>query len=1003
VKKTWVITCLALCASLPAGALSPGSPGPTAGRAATDRSASDTTFQAPLRTSSNEQLLERIEAEIAFARGLCELTPSRAAEWTPLVARAEEILRAMKAGRMRGDMAAEVLKAEKALEPLGPEAKQYTVHSVGHAHIDMNWMWPWAETVGVTNDTFTTVLTLMDEFPDFRFTQSQASVYALMKRYNPDLFGQIQKRVAEGRWEVAAVHWVEGDKNLASGEALAHHLLYTRAFMKENFNLEPEDVAIDWEPDTFGHAATLPSILTRAGVKGYYLCRGGAFEKPPVFLWEAPDGSRVLVNDETAWYLNRIGPHLATYVVDFAKKTGLKDWMNVFGVGDHGGGPTRKDIVYAREMNTWPIFPRWVFSTARQYYEILEAQKDRLPVIRKELNFEFTGCYTTQAQIKRFNRLGESHGQDAEAAAALAWRAANRPYPAQQIREAWIDVLFGQFHDILPGSGVRATREYESGLFQESAAAFAMVRTGALRAIADGLDTTFAAARVGRPLVQEPWDRSMGAGAGRGTETGGLSSASHQRDGPRAVAIFNPTADARSQLATVTVWDPGNPASLDEMRKKTYVVHTADGATLPAEPVETGTYWGDHFYADLVFPVAVPPLGYTSAVIEEGAFGGAHPGQVRVNGKPSGTPGELPAAGELTIENEAVLVRFDSATGGVSALVDKKTGLDLARRGQPLGVVEYQVERPRDMSAWTMADAVTRLFPVPVSSLRLDLANPYVASVESKMKIADSDVTVTYTLRSGSPALEIAVHALWLQRGSRDTGTPKLRMLFPAALEKAAGTYEIPFGTITRTLTAGEEVPSQRFADVSGQADGNRAAGLLVLNDSKYGHSLDGSTLAVTLIRSSFEPDPLPEMGEHDVRMAILPHAGRMTPADMIRQGVAFNRPLEVVATGLHPGTLPAAAAGLTLVQPPNVVVSGVKQAETGDDLVVRLYETQGTACTALVELEDRILGVVEAARETDLLERPLARGTARVSHNGFTVDLPAYGIATVRVRLRAR
>jgi alpha-mannosidase len=144
-------------------------------------------------------------------------------------------------------------------------------------------------------------------------------------------------------------------------------------------------------------------------------------------------------------------------------------------------------------------------------------------------------------------------------------------------------------------------------------------------------------------------------------------------------------------------------------------------------------------------------------------------------------------------------------------------------------------------------------------------------------------------------------------------------------------------------------------------------------------------------------------MGEHDVRMAILPHAGRMTPADMIRQGVAFNRPLEVVATGLHPGTLPAAAAGLTLVQPPNVVVSGVKQAETGDDLVVRLYETQGTACTALVELEDRILGVVEAARETDLLERPLARGTARVSHNGFTVDLPAYGIATVRVRLRAR
>ena len=187
-------------------------------------------------------------------------------------------------------------------------------------------MWPWPETVAVTNDTFTTVLKLMDEFPDFRFTQSQASVYALTKKYNPELFEQIRKRVAERRWEVAAVHWVEGDKNLASGEALAHHLLYTRQFVKEHFGLEPEDSAIDWEPDTFGHAETMPAIVARAGVRHYYMCRGGSFEKPPVFQWEAPDGSRVLVNYETAWYLNRIGPHLAKTVIEFSKQTGLKDW-----------------------------------------------------------------------------------------------------------------------------------------------------------------------------------------------------------------------------------------------------------------------------------------------------------------------------------------------------------------------------------------------------------------------------------------------------------------------------------------------------------------------------------------------------------------------------------------------------------------------------------------------------------------------------------------------------
>jgi alpha-mannosidase len=226
-------------------------------------------------------------------------------------------------------------------------------------------------------------------------------------------------------------------------------------------------------------------------------------------------------------------------------------------------------------------------------------------------------------------------------------------------------------------------------------------------------------------------------------------------------------------------------------------------------------------------------------------------------------------------------------------------------------------------------------------------------------------------------------------------------MLFPTALQKAVGIYEIPFGTIARDLTHGEEVPSQRFAEVSGQAAGNNPAGVLVLNDSKYGHSLQGSTLAITLIRSSYEPDILPEIGEHDVRMAILPHAGAMTRAEMIRQGVAFNRPLQVVGTGLHAGRLPAASAGLTAITPANVVVSEVKKAETGDELVVRLYETEGTTCTAAVEVEGAIFGRVEGVREADLLERPLEKGTARVKGNGFTVEMPAYGIATVRVRLK--
>jgi hypothetical protein len=261
----------------------------------------------------------------------------------------------------------------------------------------------------------------------------------------------------------------------------------------------------------------------------------------------------------------------------------------------------------------------------------------------------------------------------------------------------------------------------------------------------------------------------------------------------------------------------------------------ADGRVLPAETVETGTYWGDHYFADLVVPVTVAASGYASLVVEEAPPPAEHPGQVRVNGKAKADPAALDEAAPLTLENEFIAARLDKLTGGIASLVDKKSGVEFVPAGQSMGVVEYLVERPRGMSAWSMADPKTRLFPVPVTSLRLKVANPYVASVESKMKIGESDVSVTYTLRSGGRSLEVALHAVWLERGSPEIGTPKLRMLFPAAVEKASGTYEIPFGTITRDLVNGEEVPGQRFADVTGQAAGGRTAGVLVLNDSKDG------------------------------------------------------------------------------------------------------------------------------------------------------------------------
>jgi alpha-mannosidase len=946
--------------------------------------------------ANGQHWVERFTSEVSFAEKLLEIYSDKKSSWMKLFSQAIKVVSETIAAGKADDLVGAVKKAEEILAPIGKVAKGHTTYLVGHAHIDMNWMWSWPETVAVTNDTFTTVLKLMDEFPEFYFSQSQASVYALIKEYNPDLFKRIQKRVAEGRWEITASHWVEGDKNLPSGESLTRHLLYTRRFMKENFNLDPEDITIDWSPDTFGHAHTIPSIDSRGGVKHYYMCRGGRFEKPPVFWWKGPDGSKILVNLETTWYNDTIGPHNAIATAAFCKKTGLKDWMCVYGVGDHGGGPTRRDIIRGLDMNTWPIYPNFKFSTTKPYYAMLEKNGDKIPTVDQELNYEFPGCYTTQTVIKRANRYSENFLVEAEQAAVLANRVAGRSYPTEQLKQAWIDTIFSHFHDILPGSGVRATREYNQGLFQKICATTNMVKTQSLRTLAAKVDTSFAGSKALPAIAPELESWSMGAGVGRGTMSGELSVASHVTDGPRSYVVFNPTAWKRTEVVQASVWDADTGISPGDLNKKSFVVRTSDGKTIPAQKVGSGQYWG-HNYVDLTFPVSVEPMGYTAYIVEEGSVENYKSDLVQ-NGSLDWETLDIRC---YEMENEFIAVDFDKVSGGICKLVDKKTGKNLASSENPLGVLEYLVERQGGMSSWLIYPPQKRV-SVEIASMTKGQRGPHSATVEIKGKINDSTFAVTYTLNAGEPWINVTVKSTWVERGSTEIGTPTLRMQFPFALDNAAGRYESPFGSIERSLNDGSEVPSQRWASVIGKIAGTNVSGCgVVMNDSKYGHSLEGANLRITLIRSSYDPDILPEIGEHVVRMAIAPSGKVLPAADMIRLGAGFNQSLQVVATDVHKGTLPAVAKAVVECDADNVMIAAIKKAEDENAVIFRLYETAGKAVTAKVKVDKTILGSIQNAVEVDLIERELKASSAKASAEGFMVKIPAKGLASVKVRFK--
>ena len=916
--------------------------------------------------------LERFQAEVQFARQLAASRPERA-QWERLLVRALKVVKEAVGRPGPLDIEGAVGQAEALLAPLGAAAKQYTVHCVGHAHIDMNWMWSWPETVSVTHDTFATMDRLMAEFPDFTFAQSQASVYEAMQRYSPEVFAALKKRVAEGRWEVIAATWVEGDKNLASGEIMCRHLLYTKRWLRDNLGLPLEAVKIDWECDTFGHAHTVPGLLRQAGVTRYYHHRAGVGRR--LYWWQGKDGARVLAYDDAPYgYNGSIGPHLGQVALDFERATGLRDVLWIYGVGDHGGGPTRQAILTIREINSWPIFPKVRMSTTDQYFTLVERQADKLPVIDQELNFVFRGCYSSQSNVKTANRLCENACVEAEGVALLARAAAGFTYPKADLAQAWRMTMFNQFHDILPGSGVRDTYQYAQGLMQETLAITQSVRTRALGALARQADTGWLAGRSREP------GPGLGAGVGDGAWYGQTSKLGAGAAAVEPMLVYNPSPWGRAELVRAKIWNR-------EWAQNRLVVVGPQGGPVAAQVVDRGDYWG-HRFVEVAFPAAgLPAMGYRVYGIKQ-------------------APEPLPAGGVSvsgwTMENERLRLEVEPASGAIIHLVDKKTGYDLVPPGRRLGLLQVLQEAPHGMTAWEIGQILHTTDLAQDGRASVTDRGPYLARIETAHRYHDSTLRLAISLAAGGDRVEMELDADWLERGTPQVGVPMLKVAFPVAAADATASYEIPAGYITRRQD-GQDVPALTWADLTGAGQGAKAparVGLAVLNQDKYGYDAQGEVLRLTLIRSSYDPDPLPEMGRHLIRFALVPHVGAWDPARATRAGFDYNHPLSVVATDAHKGRLPAEQSFLQ-VSPGNVMIMGTKQAEDSGALVIRLYEVLGRRTKAQVRIDPSLAGPTARAVQTDLLERPTKTNTAAMQDGVLTVSLPAYGVVTVKVEAK--
>ncbi|CAN5848403.1 hypothetical protein BH20CHL5_BH20CHL5_02060 [soil metagenome] len=820
-----------------------------------------------------------------------------------------------------------------------------TLHMIGYSHIDPVWLWQWQEGFQEVKATFRSALDRMDEYPEFRFSISSAAFHEFLQRNEPEMFEEIRSRIAEGRWEIVGGWWIEPDCNVPSGESFARQALYAQRFFAREMGTR---ATVGFNPDAFGHNGMLPQILKKSGLDYYIFMRPQIHERdmPRLFWWESPDGSRVLayrvigeynspsgtLDDQVALCLPELGhPH--------------QELLCFYGVGDHGGGPTRSNIESLRALDADADMPHLLPSTAEAFFRSVLARTDpaSIPVWRDEIQHHAVGCYSAHSGMKRWNRQAENALMAAEKWSAVALWQTGQPYP-DDFRQAWTDVLFNQMHDILPGTSLEPAYDDARDAAGEALTIAARAQHLAIGSISRRVGIE----EVGgvRPIVvfnPHPWALQTGVEV----EFGGLRHDDRLFDDTGKEVTFQPVRS----LASVVGWR-----------------HRLS------------------FVADL------PGLGYRTYRVVP-ATSRETTGVPRAEAARPQRPISLLAAdasGEAAVlENPFLRVEIDRRTGHIR-LLDRRSGHAVIPGG---GARPVPIRDPSDTWGHRQFAYHDPAGTFELSSLLAMESGPVRSTIRTEHRFRDSRVSQDFTLHAELPWVDVEVAVDWHERFTM------LKLRFPTELLEPRATYEIPYGHTTRP-THGAEEPGQSWVDVSGRHPDGGKAGLAFTNDAKYGYDVLGSEIGLTVLRSPiyahhepYAPDPdgpyaFHDQGRQRFRYALFAHAGDWREAAVPRRAAELNQPPVTLLETFHEGPLAASASFLD-VEPAGVVISVVKRAEDGQDLIVRAYEAHGRPAAATIRFpgRERTIAVAFApfeirtfrvprdpaatVTETDLLEEP--------------------------------
>lgn len=844
----------------------------------------------------------------------------------------------------QADFLAALATLRQRLMPFSDWIKQRQIYCLGHAHLDLAWLWPVAETWQAAERTFESVLSLQQSFPELTYTHSSPALLSWLEQHRPVLFQRVKQAVAEKRWAIDAGLWVEPELNLAGGESLARQILYGQRYCQERFGMIS---ALAWLPDSFGFSWQLPQLFRLGGVEYFATQKlrwNDTTEFPHhLFWWQGLDGTRIL-----SLMLPPIGRDIEPTAIAqqgaiWEAETGRRSALWLPGVGDHGGGPTRDMLEKARRWSQSPFFPKLSFTLAKDFCQEMAApapltgdaeqgaidaaaiaangqsSADALPVWNDELYLELhRGCYTVHADQKQYNRHCEDWLWQAEVMAAIANLTVGHPYPQARLEAAWKQVLFNQFHDILPGTAIPE-------VFETANRDWLAARQTAQQTFHDSVQAVLGA------VVQPPQ--------------------------PQATAIpiwvFNTLSWVRAGVVSLQlppycrsqphwqVWD----AAGSRVKSQMTAVDAPQGGEAACPQL-------------LFWAAAVPPVGYQLfwlVPVEEAAEAAA--------------PSQLQAP--WCLENEWLRVEVDAETGDLRQVWNKPQGKAVLRAaGNQLQAFQ---DAGQYWDAWNIApDYGSHPLPSPeLKHGRWLERGPVRQRLRVVRQLGPSVFQQDYVLDCHTPYLQIETVADW------QASQVLLKAAFPLQVWADQATYEIPFGAIARPTQSQDshqqakwEVPALRWADLS-----DEQCGVSLLMDYKHGLDVKPDQLRLTLLKAPVWPDPKADRGRHHFTYALYPHVGDWRRARTPHHAIAFNIPLHAICCEAG---LPASGADQAAIQEhqsflalenENLGLAAFKRAEDGSsDWILRCWDMYGEPSQPVIKTAFQVKEMVL----TDLLEFPL-------------------------------